>query len=351
MASELGSQIVTPRKRPRRKAWPTDQRVNVRDRQHPRPWQGAVRWLGRVGRGMTGAWLLPIIVVTALVGAGYAVATSAAFALKKVIVVGTERLPVGEVESRVRARLDRSIFAADLKSLRDELRRLPLVKDVEIARSLPDTITVRIRERMPVALVARPHHTPVVVDEEAVVLGDYRLLTEAPMPLLVGWDEEESDRAAEENRRRVALYRQLQSELGHPAPDLWNKIDHINLRAVEDVVIHLTDSPETRIRLGHRDFRSRLELALAILQAIRNHDAVSLQRVGIIPSDEMLQGDVTVSYLDVSQPARAVIRLADVTRVEPSPSAVESPRRAPSSRALPRSPVTREALIKRQPTR
>lgn len=350
MASELGPQVVTPRKRPRARAWPRDQQVGGRDRRDRRQPGALGRWLRQMGRRVSGSSLLPTVLLVGLAMAAYAVVTSSAFSLKKVIVVGTLQLSSEDIESPVRERLRQSIFAADLDALREELKKIPLVKEAEISRLLPDTIIVRITERTPAALVARLNHTPVVVDDEGVILGDYHLLGETTMPLLVGWDEEESDRAADENRRRVAFYRQLRDELSRP-PDLWNKIDQLNLRSLEDVVIHLTESPETRLHLGNKDFRSRLELALAILEALRKHDAAGLRRLGIIPSEEMLQGDVTVSYLDVSQPTRVVIRLAEVTRNPSIPSDEKAQAPVPSPKGMSRSPATRDALIKRHRTR
>jgi hypothetical protein len=147
----------------------------------------------------------------------------------------------------------------------------------------------------------------------------------------MGWNEEDSEWARTENRRRVALYLELQKALSTPEPSYWDRVDQVNIRDLTNVTVNLTESPMTWIHLGDRDFRQRFELGLHILSAVKKQDAAELRRLGVAPTAELLQEDVTISYVDVSQPSRVVIRLPE-------------PRRAPTlSRAapvgtLPRSP-------------
>ncbi len=275
--------------------------------------------------------LIPLLGLGALGLAARALMQTAAFEMKTLRITGTARVSAQEIEVIVRRATSRGVLRTDLHTLRAELRKHPLLKDVEITRVLPDEVRVRVIERTPVALVARNRGTPVCVDEEGVVIGDFHLLGSQMLPLLVGWSEEESDLAAAENRQRVALYRQLQQELSAPEPSYWDRVDQVNLRDLKNVTVNLTESPMTWIHLGDRDFRRRFELSLQILSAVKKQDAAELQRLGVAPTAELLQEDVTISYIDVSQPSRVVVRLPERPRaVTPARSreAVEAPVRA-----------------------
>jgi len=258
--------------------------------------------------------LVPLLGLSALGLIARALMQTAAFEMKTLRITGNARVSAEEIEAVVRRATSHGVLRTDLRTLRAELRKHPLIKDVEIARVLPDELRVRILERTPVALVARNRGTPVCVDEEGAIIGDFHLLGSQMLPLLVGWSEEASDLAAAENRQRVALYRQLQQELSAPEPSYWDRVDQVNLRDLKNVTVNLTESPMTWIHLGDRDFRRRFELSLQILSAVKKQDAAELQRLGVRPTAELLQEDVTISYIDVSQPSRVVVRLPERPR-------------------------------------
>jgi cell division protein FtsQ len=260
-----------------------------------------------------------LILLAVLLTAYYAATMSSAFQLKTVQIVGNSRVSSPDIESTVRELVAKSVLNADLEAIRSRLKQRPIVKEANVFRILPDKIKVVVAERQPVATVARVNQTPVCVDEDAVVLGDFRLMADKSPPLVFGWDEDESPLAMSENRQRIAIYKQLEKELTNSGQDDWSKIDQINLRNLQDVVLNLSDSPMTWIHLGDKEFGSRFALSMQILTAVRRHDAAELRRLGIMPSDEMMQADVTVvSYIDVSQPSRAVIRLPEVRRTLPA---------------------------------
>ncbi|MCS6818010.1 MAG: FtsQ-type POTRA domain-containing protein [Blastocatellia bacterium] len=278
---------------------------------------------------------VPILGFGALILAARALGPTAAFEPRTLRITGNVRVPIQEIEAIVRRATSRGLLRTDLHTLREDLRQHPLIKDAEIIRVLPDELRVRIIERTPVALVARHRGTPVCVDEEGMVIGDFHLLGLQTLPLLVGWNEEESELAAAENRQRVALYRQLQQELSAPEPSYWDRVDQVNLRDLKNVTVNLTESPMTWIHLGDRDFRRRFELSLQILSAVKKQDAAELRRLGVAPTAELLQEDVTISYIDVSQPSRVVVRLPEPARAREAATA----------------PVHRPSRAKLQPTR
>ncbi len=314
------NQVVIPRAR------------RTRERRARRP-DSSSKWRDMLIRKGTGTMFQILLLLLGLGGLGLAyraLTSTSAFQVKTLRIEGNVRVPPEEIQALVREATARGTLRTDLGELRDRLRQHPLIKDVEITRVLPDELRLRIRERVPVALVAQSHRTPVCVDEEGVILGDFHLLGSQTLPLLVGWNEEDSDVARVENRHRVALYRQLQKELSEPEPSYWDRVDQVNIRDVQDVTVNLTESPMTWIHLGDRDFRRRFELSLQILNAVKKQDAMELRRLGVAPTAELLQEDVTISYIDVSQPARVVVRLPEPRRATSSPERSRGAAEGPS---------------------
>lgn len=78
-----------------------------------------------------------------------------------------------------------SMLAVDLDAVRARLKALPWVADASVTRRLPDTLVVRITERVPVALW-QFHHRLYAIDRTGALLTDERLSRFAQLPLVVG---------------------------------------------------------------------------------------------------------------------------------------------------------------------
>lgn len=294
----------------------TEQVVTPRPRSSTRK-GGRARWLWRyVSPEQLARWSKVAAVLAALivaVGLYRPIVNSSVFELREVHVTGNQRLTAEEARALVRASAPKNVLDIDLEQLRADLKRKPIVKDVAIARVLPHTLRVNITERVPVAVVAQSGQTPFCVDAEGVVLGDFRLMgDEQGGPLLVGWNESQTPNGERENRDRLALFLQLQHEM--KSGNSWNQIDQVDLRNLQDAAVNLTQSPGTWIHLGHREFMSRFELSLQILEAIRQRNAGQLLSLGISPSDEIFDSALRITYIDVSQPSKAVIRIPTLKR-------------------------------------
>ncbi|MEJ7808852.1 MAG: FtsQ-type POTRA domain-containing protein [Gemmatimonadaceae bacterium] len=77
------------------------------------------------------------------------------FRVRRVEVVGTRFLPASEVLARLDVDTAASIWR-ELASLERRVAQLPQVESVSIARRLPATLVVRVRERPPIALLPFP---------------------------------------------------------------------------------------------------------------------------------------------------------------------------------------------------
>jgi cell division protein FtsQ len=128
----------------------------------PQPWlpRGFLIWV--LGR---------LLALGVLVGGGWIVydsASSERFQVRSIHVHGNLLLSQAEVERAVAVK-GINVFWIDRADVADRLRRLPLVADVEITPTLPDSVDVAIVERQPAAFWLSGEGS-YLVDREGVIL-------------------------------------------------------------------------------------------------------------------------------------------------------------------------------------
>ncbi len=77
-----------------------------------------------------------------------------------------------------------NLFAVDLKAVRRRLESVAVINSVRISRQLPDTLVVRVTERLAVARLGKEQHLPLAVDRDGQVLGPNSLSPR--LPVIVG---------------------------------------------------------------------------------------------------------------------------------------------------------------------
>ena len=267
-------QNVTPRAR---RAAP---RVSKRASTAPRQ-RRSVK-VGRVVRGV--AMMVAIVMAIALpiVGA-YFVIASGAFRIRHVEVQGTSRVSSDRIEQIVRAAAGPHLITADLDEIRKAVANERAVQSVTVARVLPDTIRVRVEEREPAVVVRLTNGDLAWVDAKAHVVADFKPEDgDVPPPLTGFEDGDASDRAAADNRDRVAMYAGLRTALD--GDKMWNWIDEVNARYPKDLQVRLVDGG-VLVRLGGEQFRERLTRALLLLDAAKRGDTAALARMNIQEAD------------------------------------------------------------------
>jgi cell division protein FtsQ len=109
-----------------------------------------------------------------LVAAGFWTAAAAGrapeLAVSRIRVEGNERLADGEILEALDLRQGTNILNLDLEELRRKLLLSPWVKDVQLTRMLPATLTLRVVERRPlgIAVLGRLY----LMDEEGTFLDE-----------------------------------------------------------------------------------------------------------------------------------------------------------------------------------
>ncbi len=109
----------------------------------------------------------------------------AGFQVRKVEVVGAERIDRLKVYDIALAQKDRSMAALDLHGVRRDLMKYGWIKDARVSRRLPDTLVVDIVERTPAAIWQNNNRLS-LIDEKGVVLEPVTIATMPDLPLVIG---------------------------------------------------------------------------------------------------------------------------------------------------------------------
>jgi cell division septal protein FtsQ len=185
------------------------------------------------------------------------VAASDFFDLRSVTVRGTDRASRSDIEKIVRANAERSgVWNADLLEIKQKIEKVTFVKSASLTRDLPSGITVKITERVPVAIV-RIGGADFLADAEGHVLAPAEK-PEKDLPFaMLGWDEAKSEKAGKENLERIKMYQKMISEWRDY--DLVSRVKTVDLADLREPKAVLEDSglPVT-IMLGRDNFGQQL---------------------------------------------------------------------------------------------
>lgn len=110
---------------------------------------------------------------------------TAGFEVRHVDVTGTREMPRLPVYDAALSGPTNAMLAADLPAIRARLLALPWVADASVGRRLPDTLSIDIVERRPVALWQHRQRFA-LIDIEGQVLPTPKLARFANLPVVVG---------------------------------------------------------------------------------------------------------------------------------------------------------------------
>ena len=271
--------------------------------------------VSRTATRTIGSILLSLLAIGGLVVLFQLFAGSRFFALKGVDVVWPAAKPgvapilsAGDVEEIVRRQptMTRGVLKADLEQIREELKRNPLMREVEVARLLPDRLRVSVIERQPVALARRNDSLIVCVDDDGVMFGEAKNWRKGATPPPIKGLAEGGDDAKEINGRLITTYKKLMAELDRTEPKLSSQIDEIWFDKNADVRLVLTNK-RGAVLVGADDFRTRLNVALDILAAISRKDLDTLNVLRIGDAERLLSEKI--NYVNVIDPKRPIVGL------------------------------------------
>jgi cell division protein FtsQ len=154
-----------------------------------------------------------------------------------------------------------SVFSVPLDERRRRLLAIDWVEDASVSRVWPDRLTVRIRERKPVAFVS--FRSGVLLIDAHGVLLDLPAQSHFTFPVLSGVREDQDEAQRAESVRTLL---RLQQELGARSADISevNTADPDNLQ----VVVHV-DRQTVAVLLGDSNFGVRYQKFLSHFAEIR----------------------------------------------------------------------------------
>jgi cell division septal protein FtsQ len=230
------------------------------------------------------------------------------FKLNYIEVEGNRRLSKDDVTQMVREVVPEGVWRVRIKQIRDRLKQNDLIEDTEVTRVLPDKIHVTIKEREPYTL-ARLGDRLVCVDRSGVMFGNEQLLRGANIPPIISGLVESGENSEEANRQRMMMYQQLLREVDGVEPPLSSRIDEVIFDQERNIRLILKDQ-QVAVLVGQEDFRTRLNAALDVLDAIRKKDLQALQVLKIEDAQKLLDGG-KVAYLNATIPKRVIVGLAE----------------------------------------
>jgi len=225
------------------------------------------RALARLARRASVLVLVLGAVAAALAGARW-VTTSPRFAVAGVEVHGASRVPVSRILAAAAIPPGANLWTLDGGAVAARVSALPEIRRADVARELPNRVTIVVEERRPFTLVhaGRLHW----MDEDGRVLGEERRAVVPGAPVISGLTEEElaSMRTTPGPKARAAVA--LIRALLRSGSALAAEISEIDMSRPEGPVLYTVDGVE--VWLGADDWDERLARLEGVLAQVATQD-------------------------------------------------------------------------------
>jgi cell division protein FtsQ len=190
------------------------------------------------------------------------------FAVKNIKIEGVKALSKEEVSNFSKAYQEDNIFRVSLSDLENNIKSLPAVKNVRISRILPDTILVKVTERMPIGLINRDG-VLYCLDEEGNVFKLASRDTGIRLPFIAGFESDVLNGKIK-NIPRINLISSLMKELLSIELPVAGQLLAVDIQDPDNIVLQTRNYG--RIALGTANFdelRKRLIKLTRILEDIK----------------------------------------------------------------------------------
>ncbi len=194
-----------------------------------------------VGISLSGVWLYREI------------HTNPYFDIKRIDISGIERVKRDEVMNLSGIGMNENIFTVDIDRAVRRLREHPWIKEVRIARRLPDRIVVEIEEREPISLI-RLDGELYVMDRTGVVFKRYSTDDGLDLPIVTGLvPGEMGGREPEVEERLLYLMEFLANRRGFNL----EKVSEIHVDGTQGFSIYTLEGG-IRLNIGMGDFERKI---------------------------------------------------------------------------------------------
>jgi cell division protein FtsQ len=211
---------------------------------------------GPMGRAILAAQAAALLLLAALAGwAGYSrVMASERLKVGRVEIRGSRFLAEQEVRDLLGSAVGGNILGLDIEALKSRLRSSPWVADAAIARALPDTLRVEIKERAPLALAEAEQLQ--LMDEDGTLIEPYGPRTSAfDLPIVRGLKGVSPEVVRERAQRAGGLLRDL--------GELSAEVSEVDVEDEADLRVVLRGAGEV-LRMGGPPYRKKLQTYLEL---------------------------------------------------------------------------------------
>ncbi|HEU4838643.1 MAG TPA: FtsQ-type POTRA domain-containing protein [Micavibrio sp.] len=193
------------------------------------------------------------------------------FAVRNIMVDGRRHTDVDALKAMIGMEKSSPIFAFDPSEAKARIEQLSWVKNAHVERRLPDTLYIKIEERVPMALWQRKGRLA-LIDAEGVILTEHDLRPWSNLMIVVG--DEAPKRAAE-------LLPMLAAE-----PTIAKRVEAATLVSGRRWDLKLKSGAE--VKLPER------ELGLALRKLAANHEEEAILDKDVLSIDVREEGRITV---------------------------------------------------------
>ncbi len=188
------------------------------------------------------------------------------YVIRNVLVETDGRLTESMIEQFGGIERGENIFAVSIAEIRERLENIPIVRQVEVRRSLPDTLNIRISERVALAYIESTHgNYRMALDRDGIVIGPARRDRGLPTVTGLRLPEVEMGRSLEGNMLKHAL--KVLDICDRTRLKQFIEIDYIDVSDTEILEIGLKTGEY--VTLPRQEIRSKLVDLANILHVCR----------------------------------------------------------------------------------
>ena len=179
-------------------------------------------------------------------------------------IMGNQILREDEIRQVFTEDFGQSLRLVDVRKRMEQLHSLPWVKDAIVGRDWPNTILVKIHERVPIAFLHRSNGRKAgMIDTKGVIL-DFREIEGLSLPVLTGIDEEMS---VEQRLERIQLFNRVVQEFDAKEPRSGQFVSEVDVSDKNNAVVFFKHKNQmVRLQMGDEFLRHRLEIFLSYIE-------------------------------------------------------------------------------------
>lgn len=155
-----------------------------------------------------------------------------------------------------------NLFALNIRVIRDRLESVPVIRSVEVRRQLPQTLVVRVDERLAIAQIGSRERFALATDKEGVVLGPGSVRPN--LPVIVGLRQPGVRPGMRVTDPSFLDALRVLDLCARPQVQSHIRIRSINVQDAENLDIRLEGGEQVRIARAHLE--SRLAELVGIMQ-------------------------------------------------------------------------------------